>query len=218
MALRLRVPATFFFIALLCLALPPRRCTPRLPAPPRFWPTITTSPPPSTLSFNPFPRVAKSTSKPLKLRQRPVELHPNLIVQEVEGCRGKPVRSSVTTATASSLSSNSPRQSPPTVIFTLTFTYSGLLFNEETAPSPCLRRVDSTRGRLPSAFPSRCSRFTNFPSNRYTQLSASTFQTFSPSPKPASPLPDAHAGKNSVEGNRLLYTFECKASPPMAPT
>jgi len=140
-----------------------------------------------------------------------VELHPNLIVREVKGADGKP------------LTFERDNQNPlfvivqlPTPIataghLTLTYTYAGLLVNEENSPVPGVRAALINKDGAYLLLPSRWFPLTNFPSNRYTATFrlnvpdtfavAGTGKASAPSPMPA---------KNAVEGNRLLYTFECK--------
>ena len=97
---------------------------------------------------------------------------------------------------------------------TLTFTYSGLLANEENSPIPGVNTAVISKDGAYLLLPSRWFPLTNYPSNRYTATFrlnvpdtfavAGTGKTSAPTPMP---------GKNSVEGGRLLYTFECDNSP-----
>jgi aminopeptidase N len=140
-----------------------------------------------------------------------VELHPNLIVKEVKGPDGKP------------LTFERDNQNPLTVIvqlptpvataghITLTYTYAGLLVNEENSPVPGVRAALINNDGAYLLLPARWFPLTNFPSNRYTATFrlnvpdkfavAGTGKATAPSPMP---------GKNAVEGGRVLYTFECK--------
>jgi tetratricopeptide (TPR) repeat protein len=140
-----------------------------------------------------------------------VELHPNLIVKEVKGPDGKP------------LTFERDNQNPLVVVvqlptpvataghITLTYTYAGLLVNEENSPIPGVRAALINNDGAYLLLPARWFPLTNFPSNRYTatfRLSvpdkfavAGTGKSSAPSPMP---------GKNAVEGGRVLYTFECK--------
>lgn len=144
-----------------------------------------------------------------------VELHPNLIVKEVKGPDGKP------------LTFERDNQNPLIVVvqlstpvataghLTLTFTYAGLLFNEENSPVPGLRAAAINKDGAYLLLPARWFPLTNFPSNRYTATFrlnvpdrfavAGTGKSSAPTPMPA---------KNAVEGGRLLYTFECKSLAP----
>jgi tetratricopeptide (TPR) repeat protein len=144
-----------------------------------------------------------------------VELHHNLAVKDVKSADGK------------SLSFQRDTQNPLVVIVnllspvaqggkvTLTFTYSGLLANEENSPVPGVRAAVINRDGAYLLLPARWFPLTNFPSNRYT----ATFRFNVPDSfamagtgKAASPTPTP--GKNSAEGNRLLYTFQCDSPAP----
>jgi tetratricopeptide (TPR) repeat protein len=144
-----------------------------------------------------------------------VELHPNLIVKDVKGPDGKP------------LTFERDKQKPLDVIVqlaspvatdghvTLTFTYAGLLFNEENSPVPGLRAASITKDGAYLLLPARWFPLTNFPSNRYT----ATFRlnvpdTFAVAGTGKSSAPTPMPAKNAVEGGRLLYTFECKSLAP----
>jgi aminopeptidase N len=140
-----------------------------------------------------------------------VELHPNLIVKEVKGPDGKP------------LTFERDNQNPLTVVVqlatpvataghvTLTYTYSGLLFNEENSPVPGIRVASINKDGAYLLLPARWFPLTNFPSNRYT----ATFRlnvpdSFAVAGTGKSPAPTPTPAKNAAEGGRLLYTFECK--------
>src|SRR6202045_41039 len=144
-----------------------------------------------------------------------VELHPNLIVKEVRGADGKP------------LTFERDNQNPLMVVVqlptpvatdghvTLTYTYAGLLVNEENSPVPGVRAALISKDGAYLLLPARWFPLTNFPSNRYTATFrlnvpdifavAGTGKASAPSPMP---------GKNAVEGGRLLYTFECRNPAP----
>jgi tetratricopeptide (TPR) repeat protein len=140
-----------------------------------------------------------------------VELHPNLMVKDVKGPDGKP------------LNFERDRQNPLNLIVqlatpvatgghvTLTFTYAGLLFNEENSPVPGLRAASINKDGAYLLLPARWFPLTDFPSNRYT----ATFRlnvpdTFAVAGTGKSAAPTPMPAKNAVEGGRLLYTFECK--------
>ena len=94
---------------------------------------------------------------------------------------------------------------------TLTFTYSGLLANEENSPVPGVPAAVIGHEDAYLLLPARWFPLTNYPSNRYT----ATFRLN---------VPDnfAVAGSGKVPpqrrwrraGGRLLYTFECKTPGP----
>ncbi len=140
-----------------------------------------------------------------------VELHPNLIVKEVKGTDGK------------SLAFERDNQNPlflnvqlltPVAAgghVTLSFTYAGLLFNEENSPVPGVRAASINKDGAYLLLPARWFPLTNFPSNRYTatfRLNVPEAFAVAGTGKAAAPTP--MPGKNPVEGGRLLYTFECK--------
>src|SRR5467141_2494629 len=144
-----------------------------------------------------------------------VELHQNLTVKEVKGADGK------------SLTFERDNQNPlivvvqlPTPVATaghviLTYTYAGLLVNEENSPVPGTRAALINKDGAYLLLPARWFPLTNFPSNRYTATFrlnvpdtfavAGTGKASAPAPMPA---------KNAVEGGRLLYVFECKSLAP----
>jgi len=144
-----------------------------------------------------------------------VELHPNLVVKEVKGPDGRP------------LSFLRDNQNPlfvmvqlPTPVaaaghITLTYTYAGLLANEENSPVPGVRAAVINKDSAYLLLPARWFPLTNFPSNRYT----ATFRlnvpdTFAVAGTGKSTAPAPMAARNAVEGGRLLYTFECKNPAP----
>ena len=139
-----------------------------------------------------------------------VELHPNLVVKEVKDGEGK------------SLSFERDRQNPLFVNVqlltpvatnghvTLTFTYAGLLFNEENSPVPGVRVASIAKDGAYLLLPARWFPLTDFPANRYTatfRLNVPDTFAVAGTGKAAAPTP--MPGKNAVEGGRLLYTFEC---------
>src|SRR6266852_1994250 len=140
-----------------------------------------------------------------------VELHPNLVVKEIKGQDGKP------------LTFERDNQSPLIVIahlstpvatdghVTLTFTYAGLLVNEENSPVPGVRAALINKDGAYLLLPARWFPLTNYPSNRYTatfRLNVPDIFAVAGTGKASAPTP--MPGKNAVEGGRLLYTFECK--------
>src|SRR3989442_2564274 len=212
MALRRRVPATSLFalMFLSCAAAPLQAQVPR----------------PATFLAEHYDisatldAIGQSISATAKIDFKAVEasssvraeLHPNLVVKEVKGADGKPL-------TFERDNKNSlivVVQLPPPVAtaghVTLTYTYSGLLVNEENSPVPGVRAALINKDGAYLLLPARWFPLTNFPSNRYPATFrlnvpdifavAGTGKASAPSPMP---------GKNAVEGGRLLYTFECKS-------
>ena len=139
-----------------------------------------------------------------------VELHPNLVVKEVKGPEGKP------------LSFERDKQNPLfvnvqllTPIATggnvmLTFTYVGLLFNEENSPVTGIRVASISKDGAYLLLPARWFPLTDYPSDRYTatfRLNVPAHFAVAGSGKATAPTPLPE--KNAVEGPRVLYTFEC---------
>jgi tetratricopeptide (TPR) repeat protein len=144
-----------------------------------------------------------------------VELHPNLIVSEVKTAEGR------------SLGFGRDSMNPlyvfvtlPTPVATgghviLTFTYAGLLANEENSPVPGVRAAVIGHENAYLLLPSRWFPLTNYPSNRYTatfRLNVPDSFAVAGSGKSSSPTP--LAGKSGADSGRLLYTFECKTPGP----
>ncbi|HKN73567.1 MAG TPA: M1 family aminopeptidase [Candidatus Acidoferrum sp.] len=144
-----------------------------------------------------------------------VELHPNLIVSDVKTADGK------------SLGFGRDSMNPlyvlvtlPTPVgtgghVTLTFTYAGLLANEENSPVPGVRAAVIGHEDAYLLLPARWFPLTNYPSNRYTatfRLNVPDSFAVAGSGKSSAPTP--LAGKNGAESGRLLYTFECKTPAP----
>src|SRR5258708_8805099 len=93
--------------------------------------------------------------------------------------------------------------------------YSGPLAKEENRPVPGVRAAAITRDGAFLLLPARWFPLTTYPSNRYT----ATFRINVPEAfavtgtgKAAAPTPTP--GKNTVEGNRLVYTFQCDTPAP----
>jgi aminopeptidase N len=144
-----------------------------------------------------------------------VELHPNLEVQSVKSADGK------------SLNFERDRQNPLFVVVTvptpvaagghisLTFTYQGLLANEENSPVPGVRAAVINHDGAFLLLPARWFPLTDYPSNRYTatfHLNVPDSFAVAGTGKASAPTPVA--GKNPIDGGRLQYTFECKNPAP----
>ena len=98
---------------------------------------------------------------------------------------------------------------------TLTFTYAGLLANEDNSPIPGVRTAVISKDGAYLLLPARWFPLTNYPANRYT----ATFRlnvpdSFAVAGTGKASAPHAAAGKNGVEGGRLLYTFQCDTPAP----
>lgn len=144
-----------------------------------------------------------------------VELHPNLIVSDVKTADGKSVgfgRDS-TNPLYVLVTLPTPVQAGGQVA--LTFTYSGMLANEENSPVPGVRAAVIGRDDAYLLLPARWFPLTNYPSNRYTAtFHLNVPDTFAVAGSGKAGAPTPMAGKTAAEGGRLLYTFECKSPGP----
>jgi len=144
-----------------------------------------------------------------------VELHPNLNVTDIRTSDGK------------SLSFDRDSQNPLVLTValpapvgaggraTLTFTYAGILANEENSPVPGVRMASINKDGAYLLLPARWFPLTNFPSNRYSatfRLNVPDTFAVAGSGKASSPTPVA--GKTPSQGGRLLYTFRCDSAAP----
>jgi tetratricopeptide (TPR) repeat protein len=140
-----------------------------------------------------------------------VELHPNLIVKEVKGPDGKPLTFERDNQNSLIVIAHLPTPVATDGHVTLTYTYAGLLVNDENSPIPGVRAALINKNGAYLLLPARWFPLTNYPSNRYTatfRLNVPDVFAVAGTGKASAPTP--MAGKNAVEGNRLLYTFECK--------
>jgi len=144
-----------------------------------------------------------------------VELHPNLIVSDVKTAEGKSLGFGRDSTNPLYVLVTLPTPVPAGGQVTLTFTYSGMLANEENSPVPGVRAAVIGRDDAYLLLPARWFPLTNYPSNRYTatfHLNVPDTFAVAGSGKAGSPTP--LAGKSGAEGGRLLYTFECKSPGP----
>ena len=144
-----------------------------------------------------------------------VELHQNLNVSDVKSAEGKTLGFERDNQNPLTVIVNLPSPVAPGAKVSLTFMYSGPLANEENSPVPGVRAAAITRDGAFLLLPARWFPLTNYPSNRYT----ATFRINVPEAfavtgtgKAAAPTPTP--GKNTVEGNRLVYTFQCDTPAP----
>ena len=144
-----------------------------------------------------------------------VELHPNLIVNDVKTADGRSLGFGRDSMNPLYVLVTLPTPVATGAHVTLTFTYSGLLANEENSPVPGVRAAVIGHEDAYLLLPSRWFPLTNFPSNRYTatfRLNVPDSFAVAGSGKSSSPTP--LAGKSGAESGRLLYTFECKTPGP----
>ncbi len=216
MALRRKVPGTFVFFTLIFLSCAAAPLQAQAPRPANFLAEhydVSASLDAIGQSISATAKIdfkAVETSSSVR-----VELHPNLIVKEVKGADGK------------TLTFERDNQNPLMVVVqlptpvatagrvTLTYTYAGLLVNEENSPVPGVRAALISKDGAYLLLPARWFPLTSFPSNRYTatfRLNVPDIFAVAGTGKASAPLP--MPGKNAVEGGRLLYTFECKNPAP----
>src|SRR5947207_4376642 len=139
-----------------------------------------------------------------------VELHPNLIVKEVKGADGKPLTFERDNQNPLMVVVQLPTPVATAGHVTLTYTYAGLLVNEENSPVPGVRAALINKDGAYLLLPARWFPLTNFPSNRYTAaFRLNVPEAFAVAGSGKATAPSPVPGKNAVEGGRLLYTFEC---------
>jgi tetratricopeptide (TPR) repeat protein len=138
-----------------------------------------------------------------------VELHENLEVREVKGPDGKTLPFQRETQNPLYLLITLPSPVAAGQPVTLTFSYGGLLANEENSPVPGIRVASVNKDWSYLLLPSRWFPLTNYPSNRYTATFklnvpetvavAGTGKAESPQPMPM---------RSPAEGKRLMYVFD----------
>ena len=144
-----------------------------------------------------------------------VELHPNLEVRDVKTADGR-----LLTFQRDSQNPLIVVVSLPTPVaaggrFTVTFTYAGLLANEENSPVPGVRVASINKDNAYLLLPARWFPLTNFPSNRYTGIfRLNVPDTFAVAGTGKALAPQPMASQTAVQGGRLLYTFECNNAAP----
>ena len=144
-----------------------------------------------------------------------VELHPNLNVTKVESSAGKAVNFDRDALNPLLLTVNLPAPVAANTTVSLTFTYSGLLANEENSPVPGVRLASIYKDGAYLLLPSRWFPLTAYPTNRYTGTFRLTVpDTFAVAGTGKTSSPSPVAAKSAAEGGRLLYMFECKDAQP----
>ena len=144
-----------------------------------------------------------------------VELHPNLNVTKIESSASKAVNFDRDALNPLLLTINLPTPVAANTTVSLTFTYSGLLANEENSPVPGLRLASIYKDGAYLLLPARWFPLTAYPTNRYTgtfRLTVPDSFAVAGTGKTSSPTPVA--AKSAAEGGRLLYVFECKDAQP----
>src|SRR5580692_6493198 len=97
-----------------------------------------------------------------------VELHPNLVVSDVKTADGKTLGFGRDSTNPLYVLVTLPTPVATGGHVTLTFTYAGLLANEENSPVPGVRAAVIGHEDAYLLLPSRWFPLTNYPSNRYT--------------------------------------------------
>jgi hypothetical protein len=144
-----------------------------------------------------------------------VELHENLEVREIKGVDGKQLTFQRENVNPMYLDVTLPAPIAAGQSVSLTFSYGGLLANEENSPVPNLKMASVNKDWSYLLLPSRWFPLTNFPSNRYTgtfKLNVPDNVAAAGSGKADSPQP--LAGRSPAEGGRLMYTFHCDTPEP----
>src|ERR1700732_2587224 len=144
-----------------------------------------------------------------------VELHQNLNVSDVRAAEGKTLGFERDSQNPLNVIVSLPTPVAQNGKVTLTFTYAGPLANEENSPVPGVRAAAITRDGAFLLLPARWFPLTNYPSNRYTatfRLNVPEAFAVTGTGKASAPTPTP--GKNTVEGNRQIYTFQCDTPAP----
>jgi hypothetical protein len=144
-----------------------------------------------------------------------VELHENLEVKEVKGPDGKTLSFQRQADNPLYLLVNLPTPVAAGQAVTLTFTYGGLLANEENSPVPNTRVASVNKDWSYLLLPARWFPLTNYPSNRYTgtfKLNVPENVAVAGTGKAEAPQP--MAARSPAEGNRLMYVFHCDRAEP----
>src|SRR5208282_1916479 len=168
MALRPRVLATTFFFALLCLTCVSAPLQAQVPRPANFLAEHYDVSATLDAIGQSISAVAKVDFKAVEASSSVrVELHPNLIVKEVKGADGKPLPFERDDRNHLLLTVQLPTPVATDGHITLTFTYAGLLVNEENSPIPGISAAQINKDGAYLLLPARWFPLTNFPSNEY---------------------------------------------------
>jgi aminopeptidase N len=138
-----------------------------------------------------------------------VELHQNLDVKDVKTADGKTLNFERDSGNPLFITVLLPSAVATGTKVTLTFTYAGLLANEDNSPVPGLRTAVISKEHAYLLLPARWFPLTNFPSNRYTatfRLNVPDSFAVAGTGKASTPTP--------LSGGRLLYTFQCTTPAP----
>src|SRR5258707_6929766 len=214
MALRRRVPSPIFALALIFLSGLAGPLGAQVPQPPNFLADhYDVSATLDTIGQS-ISAAAKIDFKAVEASSTVrVELHHNLVVKEIKGPDGNPLAFERDNQNSLILIGHLSTPIATAGQVTVTYTYSGLLVNEENSPVPGVRAALINKDGAYLLLPARWFPLTDFPSNRYTatfRLNVpETFAVAGTGKTSSAPTP--MPGKNAVEGRRLLYIFECKS-------
>jgi len=160
--------------------------------------------------------IAKIQFRALEVSQNVrVELHENLEVREVKTADGKPLTFQRENENPLYLDVTLPAPVAAGQSVNLTFSYGGLLANEENSPVPNTRVASINKDWSYLLLPARWFPLTDFPSNRYTgtfKLNVPDSVAAAGTGKADSPQP--MASRSPAEGGRLMYTFHCDTPAP----
>src|SRR6516225_9030895 len=144
-----------------------------------------------------------------------VELHPHLNVTDIKNSSGRAVNFERDAANPLLLTVNLPSAAATNSVVTLTFSYSGLLANEENSPVPGVRLASIYKDGAYLLLPARWFPLTAYPTNRYKGTFRLTVpDTFAVAGTGKAGSPTPVAAKSAAEGGRLLYVFNCTQAEP----
>jgi aminopeptidase N len=144
-----------------------------------------------------------------------IELHPNLELREVKSAAGKNLSFQRDAANPLFITVQLPAPVATGASVSITFTYAGLLANEENSPVPGVRVASITKDAAYLLLPARWFPLTNYPSNRFTgTFRLNVPDTFAVAGTGKASAPSTIAPRAAAEGNRVLYTFQCDHAAP----
>lgn len=144
-----------------------------------------------------------------------VELHENMEVREVKGADGKALPFQRENENPLDITVTLPQPVAAGQKVALTFSYGGLLANEENSPVPGVRVASIGKEWSYLLLPSRWFPLTGYPANRFTgtfRLNVPDTIAVAGTGKAAAPQP--LTAKSPAEGSRLMYTFRCETPGP----
>jgi aminopeptidase N len=144
-----------------------------------------------------------------------IELHPNLELREVKSAAGKTLSFQRDGTNPLFITVQLPSQAATGSTVSLSFSYAGLLANEENSPVPGVRVASINKDGAYLLLPARWFPLTNYPSNRYTgTFKLNVPDTFAVAGTGKALAPTSLAPRAPAEGNRVVYTFQCDHAAP----